>query len=148
MTYQEQIAHPKWQKKRLEILQRDNFTCTLCGDTETTLHIHHEEYGKFAWSVDSKYLHTRCSHCHLLEEYYKKNYSGTVNTILRVSKRESIGNYLIMYVYRISHNGNNLLDIFSIDRSRKEDISLDTIFCEQDLDSFFDFITSIRKNNG
>ena len=32
MNYSEQLKSPKWQKKRLEIMQRDKFTCQLCGD--------------------------------------------------------------------------------------------------------------------
>ena len=37
MDYKEQIKSPKWQKRRLEIMQKDNFTCQLCGDTESML---------------------------------------------------------------------------------------------------------------
>ena len=147
MDYSEQLAHPKWQRKRLEILERDNFTCTLCGDTETTLHIHHEKYGKFAWSVNNKYLKTRCSHCHSLEEYYKKIHPGYTEKIIKVSKRDSFNNRLILYVYRTSINGHNLLDIFSVYKNKPE-ITLDTIFCEQDMDSFIDFIHSLYLPNG
>lgn len=147
MDYSEQLAHPKWQRKRLEILERDNFTCTLCGDTETTLHIHHDKYGKFAWSVNNKYLKTRCSHCHLLEEYYKKIHPGYIEKIIKVSKRESFGTRLILYVYRTSINGHNLLDIFSVYKNKPE-ITLETIFCEQDMDSFIDFIHSLNLPNG
>ena len=64
MTYKDKLLHPKWQRKRLEILQRDNFTCTLCGDKETTLHIHHEEYNGEPWDIDNDKLKTVCAHCH------------------------------------------------------------------------------------
>ncbi len=30
MTYAEQLKDPRWQKRRLEILQRDEWRC-LCG---------------------------------------------------------------------------------------------------------------------
>jgi len=29
-SYYELLKHPKWQKKRLEILQRANFECVKC----------------------------------------------------------------------------------------------------------------------
>lgn len=46
MDYKEQIKSPKWQKRRLEIMQKDNFTCQLCGDTESMLNVHHLTYHK------------------------------------------------------------------------------------------------------
>lgn len=64
MTYSDKLKHPKWQKKRLEILQRDNFTCTLCGDIETTLNVHHEQYKGEPWDVPNELLKTVCEHCH------------------------------------------------------------------------------------
>ena len=45
-TYSEKLKDPRWQKKRLEIMDRDNFICQLCGDSETTLNVHHKRYLK------------------------------------------------------------------------------------------------------
>jgi len=78
MNYKEQIAHPKWQKKRLQILERDNFTCQICLDTETQLHIHHQYYDKtfqtMAWEYPNHVYKTLCADCHKaitehIEEY-------------------------------------------------------------------------------
>lgn len=44
MDYKEQIKDPRWQKRRLEIFQKDEFTCKLCGNSQKTLHVHHIEY--------------------------------------------------------------------------------------------------------
>ena len=75
-SYQEKLKSPHWQRKRLEILQRDKFSCTLCGDTETQLHIHHEKYSGEPWDIPSEHLKTVCgdchSICHELEEYQIK----------------------------------------------------------------------------
>ena len=62
-----------WQKKRLEILQRDNFTCLLCSDTETELHIHHKEYksGKKPWEYEYSNFQTFCKYCHCVVEDLK-----------------------------------------------------------------------------
>lgn len=38
--YLEKLKDPRWQKRRLEIFQRDEFTCQVCFDTESTLHVH------------------------------------------------------------------------------------------------------------
>lgn len=68
MTYKEQLAHPEWQKKRLYILERDKFTCQICLDTETQLHIHHQYYDKtfktLAWEYPDYSYKTLCSDCH------------------------------------------------------------------------------------
>ena len=73
-NYSNKLTHPKWQKKRLEILQRDNFTCTLCSDTETELHIHHKEYiyGNDVWDYENSNFQTLCKYCHTLTELSKK----------------------------------------------------------------------------
>lgn len=77
MTYAEKLKHPKWQKKRLEILERDSFTCSYCGDTETTLHVHHLEYkGKNPWDTPSDSLVCACEDCHEFLEGIKKRYSN------------------------------------------------------------------------
>lgn len=69
MTYSEKLKDPRWQKKRLEILSRDSFTCNYCGDTETTLHVHHLEYkkGLEPWDYYDEYLITICADCHECE---------------------------------------------------------------------------------
>lgn len=69
MTYSQILKNPKWQKKRLEILQRDDFTCQKCFDTETTLHVHHCYYrtGKKPWEYENTSLVTLCEDCHAEE---------------------------------------------------------------------------------
>ena len=65
VEYDKALQHPKWQKKRLEIFQRDKWRCKKCGDTETTLHLHHKKYTrKYPWNEPRKNLITLCSKCH------------------------------------------------------------------------------------
>lgn len=66
LTYKEQLLDPRWQKKRLEILNRDEFKCQVCGNTEKTLHVHHFCYLKngFIWEVQDDALCTLCCDCH------------------------------------------------------------------------------------
>ena len=61
MEYKKLLLNPKWQKKRLEILQRDNFSCVVCGngiDTDTHVHVHHLSYmkGRMPWEYDNRLL--------------------------------------------------------------------------------------------
>ncbi len=57
---------PRWQKKRLEIMQRDEFKCTECGDEKSTLNVHHRYYVKNrdVWDYPAFSLVTLCEGCH------------------------------------------------------------------------------------
>lgn len=65
-TYFDFLSDPRWQQKKTEILQRDNFTCQHCGRQDRTLHVHHLLYNKDAkpWEYDNKHLITLCEICH------------------------------------------------------------------------------------
>lgn len=71
MSYSKKLQHPFWQRKRLEIFQRDNWTCQRCGDTQTTLHVHHEEYNGEPWDAPNNTLLTLCEKCHFKTECEK-----------------------------------------------------------------------------
>lgn len=64
--YAEKFKDPRWQKKRLEVLERDEWMCQQCFETTETLHIHHKAYekGKYPWEYDNKYMITLCESCH------------------------------------------------------------------------------------
>lgn len=64
ISYSEKLRDPRWQKKRLEILSRDKWTCLECGEMEKTLHVHHLYYCGNPWDVPSFALRTLCESCH------------------------------------------------------------------------------------
>ncbi len=66
LPHREQLMHPNWQRKRLEIMQRDSFRCLACGESERTLHVHHKRYPKHGnlWDVCESDLQTLCEPCH------------------------------------------------------------------------------------
>ena len=57
---------PKWQKKRLQIMERDEFKCVECEDSESTLNVHHAYYvsGRKPWKYPGWSLKTLCENCH------------------------------------------------------------------------------------
>lgn len=64
--YARQYKDPRWQRKRLEIMQRDCFACVECGDKKSTLNVHHIRYLKDVpvWAHPPWLLVTLCESCH------------------------------------------------------------------------------------
>lgn len=67
--YSDLLRHPRWQKKRLEIMQRDGFGCQWCLATDKTLNVHHLYYapGRAPWEYEDGSLVTICEDCHSAE---------------------------------------------------------------------------------
>ena len=42
----EMLRDPRWQKKRLEVMQLAVFNCEDCGASDKTLNVHHSYYEK------------------------------------------------------------------------------------------------------
>jgi hypothetical protein len=65
-SYQERLSSPKWQKKRLEVLQNANWRCQLCGNDREELHVHHSYYerGRAPWDYPNSSLIALCKRCH------------------------------------------------------------------------------------
>ena len=66
MEFFDQLKHPEWQKKRLEVLNLHNFTCQECGAKDKQLHVHHPSYakGRMLWDYGAKFLQCLCGSCH------------------------------------------------------------------------------------
>lgn len=66
VEYSELLKDPRWQKKRLQIFERDKYACRCCKDTTTELHVHHKQYvqGKDPWDYPDEDLITYCRFCH------------------------------------------------------------------------------------
>lgn len=96
MTYSEKLKDPKWQKKRLEVLNRDEWKCKFCSDKETTLHVHHISYKNVdPWEYDNDNFLTLCEHCHQLAEFLKEN--KFPYRLIALTKLEVEGNNSIVF---------------------------------------------------
>lgn len=75
--YSQKLKDPRWQKKRLEIMQRDDWTCQRCYWTEDTLVVHHKTYlkGKNPWEYPDSLLITLCEDCHTVEHFLPLYYA-------------------------------------------------------------------------
>jgi hypothetical protein len=64
--YSKLLRHPKWQRRRLEVMQRDGFKCCKCGGDDIELHVHHKRYikGRKPWDYEMGNFQTLCKRCH------------------------------------------------------------------------------------
>lgn len=128
MTYSEQLRDPRWQKKRLEILSRDKWACTLCGDTETTLHVHHKKYTGNAWDADNGLLITYCEPCHGLIEVLGDK-ATKIKSVLKLDR------FKILYLFAKTFESR--LCVASFDNNK---IELIMVIHSSDLEKVYDFI--------
>jgi hypothetical protein len=75
VPYWQKLQDPRWQKKRLEIMERAGFACEACGDKESTLHVHHGYYEKDLEPCDYRddTLWCLCECCHTFAEEGKRD---------------------------------------------------------------------------
>lgn len=115
-TYAELLKDPRWQKKRLEIMQRDNFTCQYCGATNNELHVHHKYYlcGRMPWEYSNSSLITLCDNCH---SYAHLNIEKTIDIGLKVGDifyEEYSDYFLYGIIYHIDYV-HELIYVITID---------------------------------
>ena len=62
MKYSEKLKDPRWQKKRLEIFERDEWACQKCHTKDDMLVVHHMRYlwDKDPWDYSNDDLITLC----------------------------------------------------------------------------------------
>ena len=108
-SYAELLKDPRWQKKRLEIMQRDNFTCQLCGSKEKHLNVHHLYYNgyKAPWEYTNDAMLTVCDECHKFE--HDKLNKAAIDKVAKIGE-----------VYRYDHSDYWNYEIcYDIDYDRK-----------------------------
>lgn len=64
--YSQQLKKPRWQKIRLKVMERDDWTCRECHRKDVTLNGHHRFYlrGCAPWAYEMDWLETLCENCH------------------------------------------------------------------------------------
>lgn len=63
-SYGDKLKDPRWQKKRLKILERDRWKCVVTGRADLTLHVHHRKYEGEPWDCPDEFLETICEPIH------------------------------------------------------------------------------------
>lgn len=139
MTYAEKLQDPRWQKKRLKILERDEWKCRLCFDTNATLHIHHKKYHKEPWDVDNDFLITYCKHCHVFVEENDRD-----DELVRTTKIYMTNGSLVLYAIFINKEKEYYVETYFFDKN--DNISYWHSILAEDMESLLRMIN--RHKNG
>lgn len=85
-AYLEKLRDPRWQKKRLEVFERDGWKCRSCDADDQTLNVHHWRYerGKEPWEYDLEDLYTLCDECHQTEHDERRKCEDLVISALKL----------------------------------------------------------------
>jgi len=102
IEFKDQYKHPLWQKKRLEILERDDYKCCDCKASDKQLHVHHGYYERdvYLWEYGSDTLWTLCADCHERWGKYKK---AMHIMIARIKLEEFNSSEVMNYLYDYSN---------------------------------------------
>jgi hypothetical protein len=145
-TYYQKLQDPRWQKLRLEAMQKSKFCCELCYDEKSTLNVHHKDYikGREPWEYGVTQLTVLCESCH--HSYHDKiDPIRFLSTILSLSGgeygREKIAFMLAgflkidydEFLKKIKHEGDNYVLVMyklGVRMQKLEDKLLKEIFDE------------------
>ena len=118
-TYFAKLKDPRWQKLRLEILERDGWACRCCGNEESTLHVHHKYYesGFDPWDYDPGTLETLCKECHESVQILDRDLKREI-ALLNCDVRYELFRYVAMFRHRHWLNVLGTLKIGCLDQER------------------------------
>lgn len=95
ISYSDRLKDPRWQRRRLEMLQAADFSCSCCDSKVKTLHVHHPLYRKGAmpWEYEDHELEVLCEDCHEAGHELKKQLDQAYS-MLDTARRLQLLGYL------------------------------------------------------
>lgn len=105
LTYSEKLLDPRWQKLRVQILERDAWTCQRCGRKDKTLHVHHARYDRGdPWETRPELLFVVCADCHLVEQdAYRDCLNNFLTSLGSLGIQSSIDLAFLGYLADLDH---------------------------------------------
>lgn len=95
MSYAEKLKDPRWQKKRLYILERDGWACQTCGETRRNLQVHHLFYARRdPWDYPDEAYQTLCDQCHEFRQTVVDSYIERFRVSLRQVENVNLQSHL------------------------------------------------------
>lgn len=96
MTYSMKLRDPRWQKKRLYILERDGWKCQCCESTEKNLQVHHLIYRKIdPWDYPDEAYQTLCEDCHQERQEIVDSLVEKMRLSLRNVRTEDLPSFIL-----------------------------------------------------
>jgi hypothetical protein len=88
MTYAQKLKDPRWQRRRLEVLEAAKWKCQRCDSSDKTLHVHHNFYRSKTepWEYPSHALSALCEQCHELAEKDRRELIACIESIYEVDQ--------------------------------------------------------------
>jgi len=92
INYSDLLQSPKWQKKRLDVLNLRGFKCEECGNEDKQLHVHHSRYikGRKPWEYDNDIFMVLCCDCH--DKIHSQVKEKQVVEVIPQKYKELVGN--------------------------------------------------------
>ena len=83
MTYSQKLKDPRWQRRRLQVLEAANWKCERCEAADKTLHVHHNFYRSKSepWEYPSHAFAALCEECHELAEVDRRELQSCIESI-------------------------------------------------------------------
>ena len=83
MTYSEKLKDPRWQRRRLEVLEAAQWKCERCDAGNKTLHVHHNFYRSKTepWEYPHHAFAALCEECHQLAEFDRRELKACIESI-------------------------------------------------------------------
>lgn len=93
-SYSEKLRDPRWQRRRLEVFERADFTCEHCGDKTESLNAHHRVYRRATdpWDYHSHEIVCLCATCHD-QEHAARDKLATALAILNEEEIHTVVGY-------------------------------------------------------
>lgn len=105
MTYSEKLRDPRWQKKRLHILERDNWRCVLCGCDTKNLQVHHVVYRRIdPWDYPDEFYQTLCEPCHVTRQQMMDSIVDAMRICLKPIPNERLSVFAVRIFGKAMHN--------------------------------------------
>lgn len=95
-NYAEKLKNPKWQRRRLEVLEKHSFKCEWCSSSDKTLHVHHAYYipNREPWEHPDTSLMCLCADCHEEWHYFYEEAKFSLKILARYLSREDFVDFV------------------------------------------------------